>query len=462
MIPLDDTIAAIATPIGEGGISVIRVSGSSAIEIADKGFHGKNPLVSVATHTAHFGQYMNTFGNIIDEVVLTVFRHPRSYTGEDVVEISCHGGLLVTKTLLAEILNNGARLAQPGEFTKRAFLNGKIDLLQAEAVADLIKARSEAAQACSIMQLQGKLSNEISNLRKKLTDLVSLVELEIDFAEEDIRFAGNNEIMNGINDAENKIDYMLNSYSAGKLCKEGVRVVLVGRPNVGKSSILNRLLKANRAIVTDIPGTTRDTIEESVNINGITYTFVDTAGLRDSTDLVEIEGIRRTELEISSAGIILFIIDLTDKNTMHDKLILNSIIKSANPFLLVGNKNDLLGNGNVEKLIDNCEHYESVTTSATTGTGFDELRRLLFSMVESEIGRYPEKSTLINNLRHVCCLNEAISNLRNARESLLSSLTAEFISVDLRRACNSLGEIIGEVTSEDILNNIFGKFCIGK
>ena len=462
MAPPNDTIVAIATPMGEGGISVIRVSGPAAIEVVGKGFRGKYSLSAVATHTAHFGTYVNGIAKVIDEVVVTVFKEPQSYTGEDVVEISCHGGGFVTKTILAEIISKGARLAAPGEYTKRAFLNGKIDLLQAEAVADLIQARSEAAHHCSVMQLQGRLSNEIGILRQKLTELLSLTELELDFAEEDLKFTSKGEALGLIAEVENNINKMLQSYTAGKIYKEGIRVVFAGRPNVGKSSVMNRLLNANRAIVTDIPGTTRDTIEESINIGGIIYTLVDTAGLRESNDVIEREGIIRSEEELKKADIILFILDLTAEDIELDKSIFLSLLEFGHPIVLVGNKCDMANSGEPNFIHKVFDSKDCAILSAKTGDGFETLRTTLSSVAEEDIESFSDKSVIVNNLRHLHCLNSALLDLQSARGTLNLSLSAEFVSIDLHKAIRDLGEIIGEVTSEDILNEIFSRFCIGK
>ncbi|HTK81902.1 MAG TPA: tRNA uridine-5-carboxymethylaminomethyl(34) synthesis GTPase MnmE [Bacteroidota bacterium] len=459
MIPLNDTIAAIATPIGEGGISVIRISGSAAREVADKHFQGKSPLGSVSTHTAHFGKFVDNSGAIIDDVVATVFVQPQSYTGEDVVEISCHGGMLVTQRILAEIINNGTRLATPGEFTKRAFLNGKLDLSQAEAVADLIQARSRAAHAVSISQLEGRLSDEVGAIRKTLTDLASLIELGLDFSEEDLSFASHEQITASIAQVQGKINSMIESYSSGRVCKEGIRVVLTGRPNVGKSSVLNRLLNTERAIVTEIPGTTRDLIEEAITIGGVSYVLVDTAGLRDSSDIVEKEGIARSEQQIRNADIVLLILDLSVELNDFESALISRLKDLEKPIILVGNKSDLIDDVAKAKPGVHAGARE-VVVSAKLNTGFDDLRDALAA--GSSVDNFSEKSFLVSNLRHQQCLVSASESLKKAAASVAASMTGEFISLDIRKACDALGEIIGVVTNDDILNNIFSRFCIGK
>ena len=459
MIPLNDTIAAIATPVGEGGISVIRISGPEARGIAGRHFQGRSPLVSVSTHTAHFGKFLDNGGSIIDEVVATVFIEPQSYSGEDIVEISCHGGMLVTQRILTELIKAGARLATPGEFTKRAFLNGKLDLSQAEAVADLIQARSQAAHAVSIMQLEGRLSNEVGLIRNQLTDLASLIELGLDFSEEDVSFASQQQITQSIAEVRDKINSMIESYSSGRVCKEGIRVVLTGRPNVGKSSVLNRLLNTDRAIVTEIPGTTRDLIEETITIGGVSYVLVDTAGLRDSSDIVEREGIARSEQQLSKADIILLILDLSVDINVPDTALFSRLKDLNKPVIVVGNKSDL-ANSDGKKKLKCLSGSGEVIVSAKFNRGFEEMREALAR--SSTVDNFSEKSFLVSNLRHQQCLVSAAESLKKASASVSASMTGEFISLDIRKACDALGEIIGEVTNDDILNNIFSRFCIGK
>ncbi len=462
MIPQDGTIAAIATPIGEGGISVIRISGAQSIEITERCFKGKELLKECATHTAHFGKIINHDHKVIDQVVTTIFRSPKSYTGEDTIEISCHGGIFVTNAILEEIIKNGARLAEPGEFTKRAFLNGKMDLSQAEAVADLIHARTQASHQASMNQLQGRLSEEIVLLRQKLINIISLIELELDFSEEGIGLIERSRILEQIKEIKSKVREMIQSYTLGKIYKHGVRVVIAGRPNVGKSSILNRLLKTNRAIVTDIPGTTRDTIEESIIINNVLFTFVDTAGLRDSSDIIEIEGINRAKQEIKSADIILLILDLTAEYLQDDDYIFSTVLNSNIPFIVVLNKFDILENRGVNTFPSEIEKSTKFIVSAKNGYGIKLLMNRLFSIALDGANGFMEKNVVIINSRHLSSLKKAESSLFTSIKNLNSSFSGEFISLDLRTTRTFLGEILGEINQDDILNNIFSKFCIGK
>ncbi len=464
----EDTIAAIATPIGEGGISVIRVSGTSAFEIADSIFRGKTTLETANTHTAHFGYVVDTEGEPLDEVVATVYRSPHSYTAEDCVEISCHGGILVTKNVLEAILHSGARLADPGEFTKRAFLNGRIDLSQAEAVADLIQSRSALAHRSSLRQLEGHLSNKINNIRGQLIDASSLLELELDFAEEDIELAGKQEIRKRIDQILNELRGLIDSFSFGKVCREGVKVVIAGKPNVGKSSILNALLNENRAIVTEIPGTTRDTIEENLSINGVLFKVVDTAGLREASDLVEKEGVRRTESQICSSDLILLVFDISQPPTAEDFEVLKIMQTRFENFesrsLVLLNKLDLTRNGQglAFSRIDPLENIKTIRVSALTREGLDELKQAMVDHVFVNQVLPSDSTVTITDVRHKDALDKATKHLVLALESLDSKKSGEFIALDIRAALDFLGEIVGVVTTDEILDNIFSRFCIGK
>ncbi len=464
----DDTIAAIATPIGEGGISVIRISGKDALEIGSNVFRGKTTLRAACSHTAHFGYIVDLHGQAIDEVVATVFRSPHSYTVEDSVEISCHGGILVTQKVLEAILQSGARLAQPGEFTKRAFLNGRIDLSQAEAVADLIHSRSELSHKSSLQQLEGRLSKAINRMRDELINASSLLELELDFAEEDIELASKQELSSRVTAILFELKGLVNTFSFGKVFREGVKVVISGKPNVGKSSLLNALLNENRAIVTNIPGTTRDIIEENINFEGILFRVVDTAGLRDSDNPVEIEGVKRTERQIASSDLILLVFDLSSPLEESDLRVVSAIRKELNDFedrcIVVLNKLDLLKNGQNFDLMSLglSPGLREVRVSAARHHGLDELRK---TMVESVFtSRLPasESGVTITSLRHKEALSKALRHLDMALESLNSGRSGEFTTLDIRAALDYLGEIVGVVTTEDIIDNIFTNFCIGK
>lgn len=462
-----DTIAAIATPIGEGGISVIRISGANAIKIADRGFKGKTLLEAAGSHTAHHGRFTNKTNDVLDDVVALVFKGPNSYTGEDTVELSCHGGMFVTKKILETIIEYGTRTALPGEFTKRAFLNGKLDLAQAEAIADLIHARSEVAHRSSLQQLSGSLSERIKAVRDQLVDTIGLLELELDFAEDGFEFLDKSRVAKQIENAISQIDELLSSYSVGKIYRDGVRVVLAGAPNVGKSSLLNALLKENRAIVTDIPGTTRDTIEETITIDGLMFNLTDTAGLRETTDPVEREGVRRTDERIANCDLLLLMFDLSRQLTNDEHMQAEELIErvkqgGAAPVLVL-NKMDIKNqtNGFFQK-----ETKLSVLPvakiSAKTTEGLSELKRLIVQTALHGKKAVSESGITITNARHYSSLLKASESLKLSLGSLTNKQSGEFIAVDLRAALDSLGEIIGVVTTDDILNRVFSTFCIGK
>lgn len=447
----NDTIVALATPAGVGAISVIRVSGSESISVSDQIFRGKTKLVDCLTHTIHYGKVFDSNNELIDDVLISVFRNPNSYTGEDSVEISTHGNSLITQKIIYALVKSNVRLAEPGEFTKRAFLNGKLDLAQAEAVADVINSRTEAALRGARNQLDGLLSQKVDLLREILINTSSLIELELDFAEEDVEFMSLKEILKNIKEIEIEIDALLKTYSFGRVIKDGVNVALVGKTNVGKSSLLNYLLKEARAIVSEIPGTTRDIIREDLSIDGILFKLFDTAGIRVTEDLVEKEGVIRSREAVKNADIVLFMNDVIGgfSSDLYNQLL---EITSDERIIKVMNKIDL----------NRTETFRAdVKISAITGEGIEELFSI---MKEKAVGTqsYTEKTAIVSNLRHFDALNRAKENLQYARKSIDEKLTGEFIAVDLRNAENALSEIIGKVTTEDVLNNIFTKFCIGK
>ncbi len=448
----EDTIVALATPAGVGAISVIRVSGPQSFSAVDNIFYGKSTVDNAATHTLHYGDIKNQDGEHIDDVLVSVFRAPNSYTGEDSVEISTHGNPLITQKIIELLITNfDVRLAEPGEFTKRAFLNSRIDLAKAEAVADVINSRTEASFRGARNQLDGLLSNKVNDLRTQLLNSSSFIELELDFAEEDIEFINQDELLKKIDSIIIEIDTLLESYSFGRVIREGVNVALVGRPNVGKSSLLNYILKESRAIVSEIPGTTRDVIREEVSIGGILFRLFDTAGIRVSEDTIEKEGILRSQETVRTADVVIFLEDV--QQTESKDLFIDLLnFTSSDKIIKVVNKIDL--NGDFIKDVD-------VKISAKTGEGIELLLKKL-TVIAIGTETYTEKSTIVTNLRHLNCLKKSRENLMNARESILKKMSGEFISVDLRNAEMNLAEIIGEVTSEDILNNIFMKFCIGK
>jgi tRNA modification GTPase len=461
-----DTIAAIATPIGEGGISVIRVSGSGAFAIVDRCFKGKKRLTDSPSHTIHYGTIVGSDGFVLDNVLAMVYKSPRSYTGENTVEVSCHGGIFVTKRILTEILSRGARLAEAGEFSKRAFLNGKIDLSQAEAIADLIQSQTELSHRASVTQLHGKLSVEIESLRNSLIETMGLLELELDFVEDGYAFVDRSKVKNQINSAIQIVEELMRSYGQGKIYREGVSVVLAGAPNVGKSSILNRLLNENRAIVTDIPGTTRDTIEESLNIGGILFKVIDTAGLRETGDIVELEGVARTKQKIAESDILMVVLDASRQMESWEKESLISVIQKkenvSTRCIFVVNKVDLNPKTNGFLSPEITRDNPVVKTSALTGVGLDELKKEMIRQALSGNQHSPDGSAVVTNTRHFHALKSAHASLLLALNSINEGASNEFAAVDIRASLDSLGEITGAVTTDEILNSIFSRFCIGK
>lgn len=453
MIPplLEDTIAAVATPMGVGAISVIRVSGPKAISAADSIFVGKISIAKAKSHTVHYGKVIDKNKNVIDDVLLTKFTGPYSYTGEDVVEISFHGNPLIAQKIMGVLLFNGIRIAEPGEFTKRAFLNNKMDLVRAEAVADTILSRSEASLRGARNQLDGVLSNSVEELRGSLLEVLSLLELELDFTEEEIEFIKRNELIEKIESIVKKLDSLIGTYDIGRVIRDGVNVAIIGKPNVGKSSLLNYLLKESRAIVSEIPGTTRDIIREEISIDGILFKLFDTAGMRFSTDQIESEGVRRSREAIRNADIVLLISDV-EQGFAFDLFQETASIIGENRIVKVMNKID------IQKAV---HEVEQVEISVKTGEGIAELINKLKNAVFTN-ANYSEKSIIVTNSRHLNCLRLAKKSLSSAVSSLNSGLSNEFVAVDLRDSVSHLGEIIGEITSDDLLNSIFSKFCIGK
>jgi len=448
----EDTIVALATPAGVGAISVIRISGPHSFFAVDKFFDGKIKIQNAATHTLHYGNIVNQDGEHVDDVLVSIFRAPNSYSGEDSVEISTHGNPLITQKVIELLIENSeVRLAEPGEFTKRAFLNNRIDLAKAEAVADVISSRTEASFRGARNQLDGLLSRKVNDLRAQLLNSSSYVELELDFAEEDIEFVNQDELLKRIDSIIIEIDTLLESYEFGRVIRDGVNVAIVGQPNVGKSSLLNYILKESRSIVSEIPGTTRDVIREEVSIEGILFRLFDTAGIRNSDDSIEKEGIFRSQETVRNADVIIFLEDV-QQGESKDLFVDLLNLTSPDKIIKVLNKIDL---NRISEIVSD------VKISAKTGEGIEQLFKTL---KEKTIGNenYTERTAIVTNLRHHNCLRRSRENLINARESILKKMSGEFISVDLRNAEMNLAEIIGEVTSDDILNNIFMKFCIGK
>lgn len=458
----DDTIVAIATPHGEGAIAVVRVSGKDAITTVDLLFRGRSRLSDAATHTAHYGKLVDLHGRHIDDVVAIVFKSPHSYTGEDVVEVSCHGGVYNTHRVLDTIISAGARQAQPGEFTKRAFLNGKIDLSQAEAVAELIAARSEAAHKVSLSQLEGKFSAQIRQLRSDLLDLCSLIELELDFSEEGLDLIQKSEVCARVSKMQEQLQSMAGSYRLGKVYRDGVSVAIVGRPNAGKSSLFNALLREDRAIVTEIPGTTRDTLEESISIDGVLFRLHDTAGMRETSDPVEQEGVLRAKAIVKQSQVLVLVVDASEPFCRDSALSFLEGLEIPENVVVAYNKIDLNTGWEYEprEFQINGTAYAEVLTSAKTSVGLDELRKCLMSSIRRLA---PEQADVqVTNSRHHRALVVAVDALQAASQALHEGRSGEFVAVDIRAAADALAEIIGEVSTEDMLNNIFQKFCIGK
>ena len=458
---LTDTIAAIATPPGEGGIAVIRISGEKSFAIIEKIFSSTEEkfipvdIAGYNSHTVHFGYILNG-DDLLDEVLITIFKQPGTYTGEDVVEISSHGGTFVASKILSLLFNKGARHAEPGEFTKRAFLNGRMDLSQAEAVADLIHAKTESAHSASIKQLEGSLSHYVAKVKEDILNATSLVELELDFAEEDLEFVHKKELKERILNIVADLDKIIASYITGRVIREGAKLVIAGNPNAGKSSLFNHLLRTNRAIVSEIAGTTRDYIEENLIIDGVLFNLVDTAGLRMSDDRIESEGIKRSYERIKEADLILFLIDSSeDLDSIKANIQYFGQTFDPSKSILVFSKIDL----NPDKGID---YQDAVMISVLNDDSIETLKKEMVKKVLSKEGSISSGEIILTNIRHKTCLENTVTSLQNAVKTLDENMSGEYISVDLRNALSYLGEITGEVTNQDILNHIFSKFCIGK
>jgi tRNA modification GTPase len=448
-------IAAIATPVGEGGIAVIRVSGKGAIEKVNQAFSGMD-LREAASHTVHFGKIMNRQNRPVDEVLVTLFHSPKSYTGEETVEISCHGGVLVTQAVLETILALGVKSAEPGEFTERAFLNGKLDLDQAEAVADLIHAKSSKALDAAHQQLEGRLGEHIKKFRQQIIDATAMVELELDFIEEDVEFANKEQLQKLLEDLDTEIKSLLQTYETGRLVKDGVKTVLIGRPNAGKSTLLNTLVGTDRAIVTDIAGTTRDTIDADWSYDGMLFKLIDTAGLRETADLIEAEGVKRSQKAFEQADLVIYLKDLSGPFTDTERGEIADFQTRAKetPFILIGTKADIEADEEWRTEFD-------LKISALEGEKINELKKLLKDRA-LENKHYDASSLLVTSSRHRDALQKSKEHVQSALRGLAMDMTGDFLSIDLRAALNDLGTITGEITNEDVLDSIFSRFCIGK
>jgi tRNA modification GTPase len=458
---LTDTIVALATPSGIGAIGVIRLSGPDAIRIANSVFHGKD-LEQQASHTVHFGTIHNDEGRILDEVLATVFVAPRSYTGENVVEVSCHGSDYIIQELMQLFIQKGARTANPGEYTLRAFLNGQMDLSQAEAVADLIASSSKSSHAIAMQQMRGGFSDEIKKLRQELIDFASLIELELDFSEEDVEFADRSKLEALVQQIQRIIKALLDSFQLGNVLKNGVSTVIAGRPNAGKSTLLNALLNEERAIVSEIAGTTRDTIEEVLNIKGVQFRIIDTAGIRDATDTIEAIGVEKTMQKVQSSALLVYVFDVVETQPEEVRTDLEKLVHENIHVLVVANKMDLNPYTKKEHYFpeNSTADYHWVPVSALNKMNIDYLKESLHDAVLSK--KINLESTIVANARHYEALQKAYEDLDRVLQGLSSGITADFVAMDIRAALHHLGEITGEISTDDLLGNIFGRFCIGK
>lgn len=469
MIQLEDTIVALATPNGTGAIAVIRLSGKDAVKIADLIFesvHKGKHLIWQKSHTIHLG-YVKDGKKNIDQALFSIFKNPHSYTGEDVVEISCHGSSFIQQQIIRLLIKKGARMADPGEYTLRAFLNNKMDLSQAEAVADLINANSEAAHQTALTQMRGGFSHELANLRKQLIDFASMLELELDFATEEVEFANRTELNELLEHLEKNIKYLLDSFSLGNVIKEGIPVAIAGKPNAGKSSLLNALFNEEKAIVSDIAGTTRDIIEDTLTINGINFRFIDTAGLRHTHDKIEAMGVQRAKEKIKEAKILLYLFDQNDTTVEEIKTDIHSFYRDNLKIILIQNKIDLQKNisnnsFHLQLKKDLFPNYTQalIAISAKDTDSVLSLRKLLANEVQMI---HSTDQTIITNARHFAALNQTLEYIQKTKEGLKIKISGDLLAQDIRQALHYLGEITGEIDIDnDILGTIFGKFCIGK
>lgn len=463
-----DTICALSTAQGMGAIAVIRVSGKQALEIGSSVF--SKSLEDVASHSAHFGRIRTATGEIIDEVLITVLREGQSFTGEHTIEIACHGSQFIQQQILQLLLERGCRMAEPGEFTMRAFMNGRMDLSQAEAVADLIASESKRAHEVAMKQMRGGFSNELKDLREKLIHFASLVELELDFAEEDVEFADRTQLNQLIIEVLNYVQRLIQSFALGNVLKNGVPVAIVGAPNTGKSTLLNQLLGEERAIVSNIAGTTRDVIEETLNIDGILFRLIDTAGIREDAEAIEALGIERSHEKIKQAQLVLIMSDYSQtasNSEGHQSMNELEATEWSNRlaeqfpdkhFLVVGNKADLRATKDLPN--SGLSVASFLPISAKTGVGMNELKKWLVDQVMGDFNT--QTDTIVTNARHLDALHKTAESLEKAKWGLDTNVTGDFVAMDIRQAMFELGTITGDISTEDLLGNIFSKFCIGK
>ncbi|MCF8714273.1 tRNA uridine-5-carboxymethylaminomethyl(34) synthesis GTPase MnmE [Joostella atrarenae] len=472
---IQDNIIALATPSGAGAISVLRVSGKDAITIVEplfKSIRGKK-LSEQKTHTIHLGHIVD--GNkVLDEVLVSIFKGPNSYTGENVIEISCHGSPFIQQEILQLFLRNGCRVADAGEFTLRAFLNGKLDLSQAEAVADLIASDNEASHQIAMQQMRGGFSSEIKKLREELLNFASLIELELDFAEEDVEFADRTQFTELLNKIQLVLKRLIDSFAVGNVIKNGIPVAIVGEPNVGKSTLLNALLNEERAIVSDIAGTTRDTIEDEISIGGIGFRFIDTAGIRETKDVVESIGIKKTFEKIEQAQVVIYIIDsiklVNNRENISQIRVELEKIKNRfpqKPLVIIANKTDTISKDLTDFIAAEIKDIaaanvktKALLIAAKTGIGVEELKNILLEFVNT--GALRNNETIITNSRHYDSLLKALEEIDRVQDGMANGISSDLLAIDIRQALYHFGEITGEITTDDLLGNIFANFCIGK
>ncbi len=453
-----ETIIALATPNGLGAISVIRISGKDAIITTDKLFKSKNKklLSKQKTHTVHLGHILKD-GHELDEVLITLFKGPNSYTGEDTIEISCHGSTYIQQEIIDLFIDHGVRVANPGEFTLRAFINGKMDLNQAEAVADLIASENEGSHKLAMQQMKSGFSNDLKKLRSELLHFTSMIELELDFSEEDVEFAERGEFKKLVKKIQSELKKLIDSFQSGNVLKNGISVAIAGKPNAGKSSLLNTLLNEDKAIVSDIPGTTRDSIEDSIIIDGIKFRFTDTAGLRETKDIIESKGIEKTKEKIGNAKILLYLFDVNDININEIKSSIKTFERDDLSIILVRNKIDLKNKN--QSLLKELNNKELIEISATDPESVSILKKRLVDEVDI---LNPYTDIIISNSRHYEALKKALNAIEEVNNGLKNNISGDLLSVDIRRSIEHLGEITGEITNDDVLGNIFANFCIGK
>jgi tRNA modification GTPase len=453
-----ETIIALATPNGLGAISVIRISGLNAISVTEKLFKpkGNKKLSNQKSHTVHLGHLMKN-GHELDEVLVTLFKGPHSYTGENTIEISCHGSTFIQQEIIDLFIENGIRVANPGEFTLRAFINGKMDLNQAEAVADLIASENEGSHKLAMEQMKNGFSNDLKKLRAELLHFSSMIELELDFSQEDVEFAERSEFKKLTVKIQTELEKLIDSFKSGNVLKNGISVAIAGKPNAGKSSLLNTLLNEDKAIVSDIPGTTRDSIEDSLVIDGINFRFTDTAGLRETEDIIESKGIEKTKEKINNARILIYLFDSNDTTFNEINSDMKSFKRKDLSVLLVRNKVDLKNTN--QNLINQLEKFEIIEISANNIDSVSSLKKRLVNEINI---LNPYTDTVISNSRHYEALMKALKAIKEVNMGLKSDISGDLLSVDIRKSIEHLAEITGEITNDDVLGNIFANFCIGK